>query len=599
MSGMLGTAVSGLMAFQRSLTTISNNIANANTEGYSRQRVELSEAASQYSGAGFTGSGVQVANITRSYDDFISGQLRSSSSAVGDVASYKDYADQVDNLVANEDTGVAPALQSFFNSLNDVANEPSSLAARETMLVQAEAFTYRVGVVGERLEEIGTQVNADLQGMTDEINSYTQAIASLNQRISDNLALSSNSNKQPNDLLDQRDLALNKLSSLVDVNVADLGGGKISVMMSNGQPLVTDNRAATLGIQPSKNDPAQMDIYLIAPGTTAKQVVTDKFKGGEVSGALRFREELLEPAQQKLGAMVAAIAIEFNALHQEGYDYNGNKGEALFSFNNVTEVPVSQVNGTEVASVKLEAGLSTIGADSANIDTSDYLLKIVDNGSGGNEYILERIDDGSEITLTLNTDAADTTVDANGVYGSLVAGASDNLPGITLNFTTTAGTNSTINVPKIGDEFFIRPTFTAAKYIQMNITDAEKVAAATNLDTDGTTVINGAMIGDNRNMLKLADLANQSNMFGGTAGFQETYGQVVSRVGALTHAADISVTAQESLLNNAVEARDAKSGVNLDEEAANLMRYQQAYQAAAQSIAGANQMFNTLLQAVR
>ncbi len=577
-SGMLGIAVSGLNAFQRSIETTSHNISNVNTEGYSRQRVELATTLPEFTGAGYMGTGVKTTNIARSYDQFINGQLRSSTSAFGEVDHYKSYASQIDNLLADPTTGMEPVIQGFFNSVNDVANDPSSVAVREVMLSEAKNLSHRFATIGGRFEELKAQVNSDLKTMTQTINSYTEGIADLNKRISADLGRV-NGQKEPNDLMDKRDTLLKKLSELVDVTVIPQDSGMVTVVMNNGQSLVMDGVATKVGTQSNEFDPTKLDIILIPEGEEP-QIITNRISGGKLAGALRFRDEVLDPAQQKLGAIAAGIAMEVNAVHETGFDLDGNAGQAFFKFNGVTEVPVIAVStNTSTATVTVafnNINSNPTGASSADLDTSDYLLKY-----DGASYTLTLMSDETVIPLTASAGSPAILTPTNPI---------DKLPGITLEINS---------VPAADDQFFIRPTYQAVNNLTLNTTDPRKIAAATNLDADGVTLIPGSMPGDNRNALTLAALANKSSMLGGTASFQETYGQVVSKVGGLTHAADISATAQESLLERANEARENVSGVNLDEEAANLIKFQQSYQAAAQAISTASSLFDSVLGAVR
>jgi flagellar hook-associated protein 1 FlgK len=573
-NGVLGVAVSGLVAFQRSLQTTTHNIANVNTEGYSRQRVETGTTLPEFTGGGFIGTGVEVNNITRSYDQFISAQLRTSSSNFGEVDSYSRLATQVDNLLADEETGLAPSIQGFFDAVNDVANDPSSIASREVMLINGDSLEQRFGVISERFEGLRSQVNSDLKDITNSINIYSETIADLNKTINADLGRA-NGQQQPNDLLDKRDVALNKLSELVDISVIPQSNGMIEVVMSNGQPLVMDGQFSKLGTQRNELDPGQLDITLTA-ATGSPQLIGNQISGGKLAGTMRFSEEILAPAQQKLGAVAAAVAMEFNAIHETGFDLDGNPGEPFFKFDRDDVVVRGSTQNTSPAIVTAgfnDININPAGASSADIDTSDYLLKF-----DGTDYTLTRMNDDTVIALTESA-------------GSLTpTNPSDKLPGITLEINSAAAA---------GDEFFIRPTYQAAKNLAMNISDPRQIAAATNLDTDGVTVIPGPLPGDNRNALNLANLANSTGMFGGTTSFQGAYGEIVSKVGGLTHAANVGATAQENLLNNAIGARENLAGVNLDEEAANLIKYQQAFQAAAQTISVASSLFDTLLGAVR
>ena len=560
MSGLLSTAISGLMAFQRSLDTTSHNITNVNTEGYSRQQTNLSAVSLTQ----FSHGGVQVDSITRHYDQFINGQLRSSTSAFSDVESYQLLAKQVDNLLANSDTGLAPVIQDFFDSANDVANNPSSTVVRDILLVKGDDLTNRFAALSHQIQTIGEQVNVDLRDMTEHINTYTQSIAQLNTRINSDLGIATHTF---NDLLDQRDTMLTNLAELIDIAVIPQTNGMVSVVMSHGQPLVMGGVTNQLGIQSNPLDPTQLDVTLIE-GNQQAEVMTNRIQGGRLAGVLRFREEVLDASQQKLGAVAASIAVEFNRIHQAGFDLEGNQGQAFFNMIG-DEVPVFDISNP-LSPATLTATFEPTSSE--NIDVSDYVLKF-----DGANYTLMRSLDKSVIRL-------------NDVSGVLTpADPIQKLAGIQL---TIEGT------PNANDEFFIRPTFHAARQLQLNLSDSNDIAAATNVDAAGN-VVSGAMVGDNRNMLKLAELANQTVMFAGTASFQEAYGQIVSRVGGLTQTANITAIAQQAVLDRATESREAISGVNLDEEAANLIKFQQSYQAAAQTVAIAGTVFDTLLAAIQ
>jgi len=627
MSGFMGTALSGLKVFQRSLEVTSHNIANVGTEGYSRQRVESGTNPAEFSGAGYIGTGVSISNITRSYDSFISGQLRSSTTTLGEADSFKDYAAQVDNLLADPSTGLEPAIQSFFDSAHDVATDPSSNSARDVMVLEANALTTRFSVITQRFDELRSQLNSDLRGTVDEINSYTSSIADLNLRIS---AASASSNGLPNDLLDERDVVLNKLAGLIDISVIPQTSGMVGVVVRNGLPLVMDQFASTVGVEFNEFDATKLDITL-QTNSGNPQVITDQITSGKVAGIFRFRDEILDPSQHKLGSIAAGIAMEFNAQHKVsldssgdpivgkfdvdgnlggtggydangnaiggGYDLEGNPGIDFFSFSGPTEIPAiasSNNAGDAVITatyndVNLNPPLDASGnpnpasSSSADIDLSDYLLKY---DGASSSYSLTRIEDGSSIPLIRdgNDNLVPTTANA-GV---------DKLPGITLKITGTPGGAATDS-----DEFLIRPTFEAARLIKVNITEGKQIAAAKNFNSDTGGIINGPMPGDNSNALVLSRLATNTDMFEGSLSYQDVYGGLVSNVGGISHIAKISAAAQNTLWEAANGAREGLGGVNLDEEAADLIKYQQAYQAAAQAISTASSLFDTLMGAVR
>jgi len=575
-SGLLGTAITGLAAFQRSLETTSHNISNVNTEGYSRQRVQLAAQPEQLIGVGFLGNGVSITNITRSYDQFITGQLRSSTAAFGDVDKYSQFATQVDDILADPSVGMEPAIKNFFNAVNEAANDPSSIPARQVLLSESDILTSRFETMNGRFEQIRDQVNEEMGVMTDQISAFAAAIADLNVRIASEQGRA-NGDQQPNDLLDKRDTVLNQLAELVDISVVPSNSNMVNVFMGKGQVLVVDTVANAVVTQRSELDPTKFDIGLKSSnGNTI--IVTNEMTGGALAGTLRFRDEILDPAQQRLGSVAASIAMEFNTIHESGYDLDGNAGTTFFS--GIDSIPVidsSKNTGAMVLTATFDKN------NIPNIDFSDYQLEMT--GTGPNTYRLTRLSDNTFFDLSESTAP-------NPLNFLVPSNTGDELPGISIGFSGLA---------IVGDTFLIRPTYSAASSMALNVTDSRELALATNegIDSAGNSyVINGPMPGDNRNGLALAALENNLGMLGGTASYQDAYGLVVSEVGVLTSAAKVATAAQETLLNNAKESWGNVSGVNLDEEAANLIKFQQSYQAAAQMITVSSTLFDSLLGAI-
>jgi flagellar hook-associated protein 1 FlgK len=605
MSGLLATSLSGLMAAQRSLETAQHNISNVNTDGYSRQTVEFGTKPAELTGNGYVGQGVNITNITRSYDQFINKQLSSSLSAFGDVDRYHQLATNIDNIMADPTTGIAPVLNSFFNAVNEVANDPTSIPSRQVLLSQSEILSQSFNTMNGRFEDIRTQNNNDMGSMVNDINSLAKSIADLNTQIAAGIGQTQGL-KQPNDLLDQQDALLSKLSQIINVTVVPQKDGSSSVFIGNGQTLVQNNQAAVFTTLPSPYDPTKLEIGINAPNGTID--VTSQITGGSLAGSLRFRDEVLDPAQQKLGQVAAGLAMTVNALHEKGFDMNGVAGTALFNFSG-TQVPVIQ-NSLNTGNAVVTANFQDVNANpsaAGNLDYSDFSLKY----AGGTNYTLTRIRDNQVINLTATPTATPNVF-------ALSSASANGLPGIDITVDLSGGKSISV-----GDEFLTRPTYSAAQKIGVNIDDPKKIAAATNVEVDPVTklpvpkldalnnpvldakgnpvyvTINGPMPSDNRNALQLANLQNNLSMLGGNATFNDAYGQIVSGVGTLTRASELGSSAQQSLLNQAKGARESLAGVNLDEEAANLVKFQQAYQASAQSISVAKSLFDTLIGAVK
>jgi len=543
MAGILGTSLSGLMAAQQSLDTISHNIANVNTEGYSRQRVELGTRAAQYTSNGYIGQGVDITAVSRSYDQFINNQLTSSTSAFAEADTLSTLASQVDSIVSGEATSVSPALKSFFNAVNEVADDPSSLPVRQVMIAEAESLTQQFNTLASQFEDLRNQTNNQMGATLNDINSYARSIADLNAKIV--LGSSRASGGQlPNDLLDQRDALVAKIAEKVSVSTLQQKDGSLSVFIGSGQSLVLGGRSATLSLAGSSADFTHKNILMDG------QDISQQITGGDLSGALKFRDEILDPAQQQMGLLAAGFAVQFNALHEAGFDLNAGTGKAFFDAG--APAVISSAGNTGNVSAAYDA--ATIG----QLAASDYQLSY-----DGSNFSLKRLSDNSVSAFP-------------GPPPTTIAG-----PGFTVETgATVAG----------GDSFLIRPTFKAAQNITPSITDPGGIAASGSADT---------LPGDNTTASALAGLENKAVLLGGNATFNEVNGQLVSKVGTLTSAANISSTAQQSLLNQAKQSRESLSGVNLDEEAANLIKFQQSYQAAAQAISVASSIFDTLIGAIR
>jgi flagellar hook-associated protein 1 FlgK len=602
MSGLLSTSLSGLIAAQRSLETVQHNISNVNTEGYSRQRVQQGTMPARYTGDGYIGQGVHVNTITRSYDQFINKQLNSSLSAFGDADRYHQLATRVDNIMADPSTGMAPVMNRFFDALNSVADDPTSIPSRQVLLSETESLAQNFNMMDSRFEEIRAQNNSDIGAMVNDINSLAKSIAELNVELTSAIGKTQGL-RPPNDLLDKQDALLSKLAEIVNVSVVPQKDGSSSVFIGNGQALVLGGSSAEFTTIQDEFDPKRLEIGLkTSSGITN---VTSQISGGSLTGSLRFRDEVLEPAQQKLGQVIAGLAMEFNALHNKGFDLSGTAGLDMFKFSGTEEVPVikNPLNaGNAVVTVNYQ-DVNVNPSAAANLDFSDFKLTYV-NAGGGVDYTLTRVRDNQVINLTATTVAGVSTLSfAANQPANIDVSA---LPGIDITIDLSGG--QTLSV---GDEFLARPTYSAAQKIGVNIDDPRKIAAATNVEVDPVTkqpvldglgnpvIINGPMPSDNRNALQLAELRNKTSLSGGSASFGSSYSQIVSDVGALTQAAEYSSSAQEALLNQAKESREGLAGVNLDEEAANLIKFQQAYQASAQSISVARSLFDTLIGAVR
>lgn len=635
-SSVFNIGVSGLAAAQAGLLTTGHNISNASTPGFNRQQIVQSTNTPQFTGAGYFGQGTNVTTVQRVYNQFLASQTLSAQTRLSELNAYADQIRQVDGLLADPSAGLSTALNDFFRGVHEVAANPASIPARQSMLSMAQALVGRFQSVDGRLNEIRDGVDTQLASTVADINSYTTQIAALNQRII--LAQAAGPGQPANDLLDQRDQLIAQLNQQVRVTTLTESDGSLSVFVGNGQAVVVGAQSYGLATMQSGEDASRMTVGItLASGGTAA-LPEAMLSGGTLGGLLAFRRESLDTAQNALGRIALGLAETFNAQHRLGQDLTGALGGNFFT------APAPQVITPNNPPNGGTAAIGVAVASAANLTTSDYRL----TANGGGNYTLVRLSDS---TTVFSATALPQTVD--GLTISLASGAAN-----------------------AGDSFLIQPTRAAAHDIAVALTDARSIAAAapirtaasngnsgtgaigagsvnapppvnanltqtvtitfnnppTTFDVAGTgtgnpagvaytaggsisyngwTVqiggtpaagdvftisANSAGVADNRNALLLAGLQTGKTLAGGTASYQSAYAQIVSDVGNKTREIQVTATAQESVVKQAEEAQQSLSGVNLDEEAANLLRYQQAYQASGKMIEIADKLFNTLLE---
>ncbi|PWK49181.1 flagellar hook-associated protein FlgK [Pleionea mediterranea] len=656
----LNVGVSGLLSNQAALNTVSHNIANANTEGYSRQVTEIDTRLPQFLGGNYVGTGAQVDAIKRVFNSSVANELTANTSVFNQLETYLDQASRVDSMVADASTGLNQALQNFFSAVQTVSNDPTSIASRQVMLSQGELLSDRFKTLTEQFDTQTRSLNLALETSAEEISALGQSIADINVKIA---AASGGGQGTPNDLLDERERLINDLAELVDVKPLRLDDGTMSIFIGSGQALVVGATANKISAVPRPNDPKNMSLVLQTG--SASIPITESIKGGKMGGLLRFREEILEPAYNVLGRVALAVSDSVNSQSQLGMDLNNQLGSNFF--NDINDIAAMQ---------------RRVVAGSGNTGTASIAVQIDDVNALGNDNYQLSLQGGTYTLTNQTTNSVVASFAPPGATPTTVAVPSE---GISIVFEAGAAAN--------GDEFSLFPTRNGAAEIGMNITNPSQIAAAlpvaanenqSNIGTgnvssvtvsDTTTpqftnvpgdldpplifefvgpnsfnvrdantnavitgpvggyvpnqqndmmalaglnhgyevTLNGAPqsgdtfnisyntngFGDNRNSLLIGDLQQQDTLDNGTSNFQEAFGRLVSDVGTRTQESRINLSASESILNQVKERRESISGVNLDEEAAKLIKFEQAYQASAQIIQVARTLFQTVLDSTR
>ena len=633
-SNLFTSALSGMNAAQAGLATAQHNIANASTPGFSRQEVLVGARAGQQAGAGFIGQGVDVTGVRRIYDQFLNTQVMQEQTQASYLSTYYTAMKQIDNLVADPTAGASPAMQEFFSAMNGVANNPESVPARQTLLGSAQFVVNRFQAIDQRLTDIANGLTSQITSTVNAINTYAQQIATLNGNIKRATA-SSQTGQLPNDLLDQRDQLINQLNKEINVSVQTQPDGTSSVFIGNGQALVIDERAMSLRPVQSTSDPSKVDIaYQV--GTNIIPLQQSSLQAGNLGAYLAFRDQSLEPARNSLGRVALGLAISVNQQSMLGQDLNGFPGGNLF---NAAAPRISKgVNNTGTATI------SAVVTDVSALTTSDYQLRF-----DGSNYSMVRLSDntvtnlGATLTPSPTVDGFTVTL-ASGVMSAgdsfLIRPTANAARDIALSINdptkiaAAAPIRADAALTNTGTGQISSGTVNAPPPIDVNLQQAVRIVfnnppttfsvtgngtgnpvnvaymVGSNISYNGWTVqISGApqagdvfdvtantnATGDNRNALLMAGLQIKNLMANGTTSLQGAYGQLVGEVGAKTHELNVTSQAQNNMVDQTVVSQQAVSGVNLDEEAANLLRYQRAYQAAAKAMQIANTMFDALL----
>jgi len=628
-SDVFGISVSALQAFQQAINVTSNNVANANTPGYDRERINLTAGAPQSNGSVSVGSGVVVTGISRAFSQAAANQLNTSQSTLGQLTALQNYSTQIDNLFGTTIGGLSTSLQTFYNAYSDVANAPTSTAARQALIGKAQSLAGSFQNASSELGNLNTDVNSRIGADVTQINSIASAISTLNKQIV--VGTAQNGGQPPNELIDQRDQLVSNLSQLVGITTTTETNGALNVFVGNGQPLVLQGQTTQLTTVANQFNASQLELSTSALNGN---VISGAITSGDLGGLLAARNQVINPALNQLGQVATALSQTVNSQQAAGLDLNGQFGAPIFSVGTPQAVASSRNTDATTASVSVNpTGLGALTADS-------YVLSY-----NAGAYSLTRAADGSSVAFT-GTGTAGNPITADGI--SIVL----------------SGT------PAAGDQFSIQPTATAASSLKVVLTNPSRIAAAgavqasasnantgaaiisggTTLDAANPNLLNPATItfsnattysingganqaytdgakidfngwevqisgapaagdvftvksnaggtGDNRNALAASALQSAGVLQNGTASITGAVSALITGLGSQAQQINTAQTAQAAVNSQALASVQSISGVNLDEEAASLLQWQQAYQAAAQALTIGKSLFTTLINSV-
>lgn len=656
---LMNLGLSGLNAAQWGLTTTGQNISNAATPGYSVERPIYAEASGQYTSSGYLPQGVSTTTVQRQYSQYLNDQLNSAQTQSGALSTYYSLVSQLNNFVGSPTTGISTAITNYFTGLQNVANNASDPSARQTAISNAQVLADQLNAAGQQYDQLRTNVNSQLTSTVSQINGYTAQIAQLNQQIK----AGSSEGQPPNQLMDQRDLAVSNLSKLAGVQVVQNSDG-YSVFLAGGQPLVVADKSYQLATVVSKSDPSELTVVSqgiagATPATPNQYLPDSSLSGGTLGGLLAFRSQTLDPAQAQLGAVATSFAAQVNGQNALGIDLSGNVGSNLFSTGSPTVYANQSNTGGSTLNVSFtNASQPTTGDYTLSFDGANYTLS--DRASGavvGTSAAMPGAIGGLNFSLTGAMAAGDsfTVQPTRGALdnfalatsnGSAIAAAS---PVVSSAATSNAGTatitqgavsagyqlpagsttltysaaTGTLSGFQAGTTVTIAGTpptsiaiasaattvpYSAATGATLTINSTVQPAPAgvmngvsvslSGAPSNGDQFTIGAYAGgtkDGGNALLLSQIVSAKTLSGGTSTLTGAYASYVNTIGNTASQLKSSNAAQTALVGQITTAQQSVSGVNQNEEAANLMQYQQFYQANAKVIQTASTLFQTVL----
>lgn len=463
MADILDIGISGLRAQKTALTVVGHNIANANTEGYSRQQAVFNENSPQFIGGHWMGTGTQTELIRRIHDRFLTQQYRTDTSTYNQLNNMAENAGQVDSLLADAGTGLQPGLKKVFSALQAAVDDPSSLPARAVFLSESKGLIERFKSIHARLNEQNKTLNGQMSIMIKQVNAYSKAIAELNIEIQTAYGMGG-SKQKPNDLLDQRDKILKDLSELVRIRVVEQPDTTVNVSIGNGQTLVLGKNSNELYVDRGKWDPSRHDVYFRRNGIPEN--ISSQLEGGKLGGMINFRQRVLDPAMNALGRTALAFNQTMNEQHRRGIDYDDLKGGDFYTQINQPERTYGRVLGSRYNAEPDDRVVSVHIKDAGKLTTSDYRLEFT--GPDNQAFQLRRISDDKIIVKSAVTNDFPQKIAIDGMEIRLEAGSFQE-----------------------GDRFLLMPTRNASNNMQVLLSRPEQIALASPISTEKSTANRG------------------------------------------------------------------------------------------------------------
>ncbi|MHA6832505.1 flagellar hook-associated protein FlgK [Ralstonia pseudosolanacearum] len=635
-SSLLNIGATGLRVADINLQVTGNNISNASTAGYSRQEAVQTENIPMATGAGYLGQGVNVTTVKRIYDQFLTAQVQSGQAASSAADQLNSLVSGLDTYMSDSNSGLGSALTGFFNAADSLASNPSSTSARQVFLSAASTLQTRFNAISGQMASLSNQVNTQVQTQVNSVNSTTQQIAALNDQIAK--AEAASGGQPANDLRDQRDQLVQTLNQSIKASVVRTSDGQYNIYVGNGQALVQGSQSYQLTTVASQYDPTQLSVGYKSPAGTVS-IDDSQLGGGALGGLMQFRQNTLIPAQNSLGRLAAAVSADVNTQNKEGMDLNGKLGSDLFSTAGPSVAASSSNTGTGALTATITNANAGQGYDyQVKYSGGSYTVSHYPDGSGavtvsswpttvdgvtlnltgamasGDSFLVRPTANAASTMQTLTSDyhavaaaspvvvnqgsnnKGSTSVASIGVDSTYAGAPLTSAVSLTYSGGSLSGFPGSVTVTANGTSTTYSGTAPYTQGATYSFNGIQMSLNGTPATNDTFTVsANTANSTDGHNASAFAQLRNATVLDNGTTSISSGWSNLVTQVGIQASQASANVTSQKALLASSTSQQQSVSGVNLDDEAMNLMKYQQAYQASAKVMQTANSLFDSLL----
>lgn len=543
MNNLYNLARNGLSVAQAALRVTGDNLTNGMSAGYSRRNLIIGESGGMSTGQGFFGYGAKAVGVERAYDAFANNQLRGSLSSWSALNGRMEQLSDIDNMLADESDNVSVSMNDMFKAMATLSGDPSDGPARAAVYNSLGTLSNRYNASAKRLTGLEKSTNTQIERSAKDINTATQQLAEINRQ----LERAQGNGAPPADLLDQRDMLLEELSAQMGITVnEDPISGRVDVTLSDGRPLVSGTTASKLQTSPSDADPNKIIVSYVDASGNATPLDESSITKGRLGGLFKFRNEDLTVARQELDQIAFMMAHRMNEQNRAGFKPDGKPGEDLFSLPDIKAIANAKNQGTGTLDQVRVTDFKKVKSENYEItfNDPDWVVK----GADGRTIPLE-----ASARDTLKFDGIEIKVPLAGAV-------------------------------KSGDTFTLNPMAGAAEGLARKITSAEEFAAAGDKSAEP---------GDNDNLQKMLEIQNEKLI--GKNTLSEAYASLVGTIGDRARVAKSDAASAETDLHTKYDAKQALTGVNMDEEYVNLDMFNQYYKANAQLLQTANLMFDALL----